>query len=57
MAAVKRSEREMALEDILSDLLNGFKIWSDSKISSGELTNQDEMFLRWVEAGPVADEL
>jgi len=57
MAAVKRSERELELEDILSDFLNGFAIWRDSKVGTLEWTDIDELFSRWVEHGPAADEL
>lgn len=57
MAEPKRSDRERELEDMLSDLLDGFKAWRDSKLGHMNWTTQDEMFLRWVEAGPASDEL
>lgn len=52
MPEPKRSSREMELEDALSDPFNGFRIWRDGKCGSGEWTDKDEAFSRWVEGGP-----
>lgn len=39
-------------QDQLDDLLRGFHMWKESKLGSGTWTDEDEAFLRWVEAGP-----
>jgi hypothetical protein len=48
----ERSTRELELEDMLSDLLDGFRVWRDGKIGHGDWTEKDEMLLRWVEGSP-----
>jgi hypothetical protein len=47
----------MELEDMLADLLNGFRVWRDGKMGHGDWTDKDEMLLRWVEHGPAGAEL
>lgn len=48
----ERTPRELELDDTLSDLLNGLRVWRDGKIHRGDWTDEDEMLMRWIEAGP-----
>ena len=43
---------DLAAQDALDDLLHGFDLWKDHKISNATTDDMDEMFMRWVEAGP-----
>jgi hypothetical protein len=47
----------MELEDTLADLLNGVRQWKARGIGGCDWTDNDEMLLRWIEAGPAKDEL
>lgn len=48
---VKRLERDnLAYRDALDDLLYGLRHWKDSKVNGMELTIEDEMLIRWVDA-------
>ena len=46
------SPRELELEDTLSDVATGIKIWRDRKMAEASLDITDELLLRWLEAGP-----
>jgi hypothetical protein len=48
----QKKSAALELEDALSDFANGFRVWRDSKIGRGRWTDEDEAFLRWVEASP-----
>jgi hypothetical protein len=44
-----RSPRELELEDILSDILNGYKLWHDAKVGGSNWDDQDEALARWID--------
>lgn len=39
-------------QDRLDDLMTGFLFWKQQKIAAGEVTDLDEMLIRWVDASP-----
>lgn len=44
------SDSRLDLEDALADFATGFRLWRNSKLGSGTWAEEDEAFLRWVEA-------
>ncbi len=49
VVAKDTTARDMDLQDRLDDFLNGFRLWKDGKVESGEWSDRDEAFARWVE--------
>lgn len=42
--------KELVLQDTFDDLMLGFKQWKNNKMSRGTWDDEDEGFLRWIEA-------
>lgn len=48
---IKRLERDnLSYRDAIDDLLYGLRYWSHAKANGMELTIEDEMLIRWVDA-------
>jgi ATP-dependent Clp protease ATP-binding subunit ClpC len=47
----------LELQDVISDILTGFKMWRERKVSDCTLDDDDEAFVRWIEAGTASDYL
>jgi 3-phenylpropionate/cinnamic acid dioxygenase small subunit len=45
------STEQLQLEDRLDDLLLGYDLWVSSKVGTGDWTDKDEAFARWVTHG------
>lgn len=56
-AEAEHKAQVMELRDVLGDVLTGFKMWRDRKVSDMSLDNDDEAFIRWLEAGSASDYL
>lgn len=46
---------ELKLKDVLADILIGFRMWQEAKVSSAEWTDEDEAFARWVDGSNVSE--
>lgn len=52
MKKAEAIRRALDLEDTLSDLMIGYRLWRDRKVGSGGWDEHDEALDRWIMGGP-----